>query len=114
MIPKRDQLPGILTSVPGFSATNVAYYAFPVSQAPGLPFITYFYGTETALKADGINYYTTTHIFVELYTKTKDIATELAIEQAFTSNGIDFTKESQYLADEQDYITVYEMDLPND
>lgn len=114
MTPTRDQLAGILTGIPGFSADNVTYYAFPEAKAPGLPFLVYFYGAETPLNADGVNFWTVTHIYVEFYSKLRDMATELAIEQAFTTNGIAFTKDSQYLDDEQDYVTVYEFDLPNE
>lgn len=114
MTPTRDQLAGILTSVPGFSSDNVTYYAFPVSNAPGLPFMVYFYGDETPLNADGINYWTATHIYVEFYSKLRDLTRERNIEQAFKANGIAFTKSSQFLDDEQDYITVYEFDLPNE
>ena len=113
MKPTRDQIPDIIKTVPAFTDANVAYFAFNVENAPGLPFITYVYGQETALKADGINYYTTTHIFVELYTRIKDIALEQALEAAFTAAGIDFTKQSEFLADDQDWCTVYEMDLQN-
>lgn len=114
MTPTRDQLPGILTGIPGFSSDNVTYYAFPVSKAPGLPFMVYFYSEERAVYADGVNFWTATHIYVEFYSKLRDTATERRIEQALTTNGIAFTKDSQYLDDEQDYVTVYEFDLPNE
>lgn len=114
MTPTRDQLAGILTGIPGFSSDNVTYYAFPVSKAPGLPFIVYFYGAENSLYADGINFWTVTHIYVEHYSKLRDTAGEWRIEQALTTNGIPFTKDSQYIDDEQDYVTVYEFDLPNE
>lgn len=113
MKPTREQLPGILTSVPGFTAENVAYYAFSLDNAPGLPFIVYSFGEETSLYADGLNGYTTTRVVVELYTKRKDIATEQLIEAAFAANEIAYTKDGQYLEDEDDHVTVYEFDLQN-
>lgn len=96
----------LLKSVNGF-ANKVAYYEWPINEAPALPFVCYFSPSETAFAADNTNYYSTPRFAVELYSKTRDLTTEALFEAKFKENKIYFTKEAEYLTDERCWVTVF-------
>ena len=89
----------------------VAYYAFPVDEAPSLPFLVYFETATDNFAADGIAYYEIKKMAVELYTQRRNTELEQTIEQTFTTNGIFWNKELVYLNDERCFEIIYEMEL---
>lgn len=116
----RTDLPQVLQTVQGFSATNVVYNAFGIDKAfedpekaPPLPFVVYYFSEEEPFNADGINYYTATHCIVELYTKYRNLEIEQRFENVFTSYRIPFNKTGDYLNDDQDYMIAFDFYLPN-
>ena len=63
----------------------VAERSFPEVDAPELPFICYLTEGSNNFCADGVVYFSTKKISVELYTKRKDESIEEKVEQALSS-----------------------------
>lgn len=103
-----EQVWAMLKSVTGF-ANKVAYYQWPIGEAPDLPYVCFFEKKAYTFPADNVTYYSRPRISVELYTKNRDPATEALFEQAFTVAGIYYTKETEYLDDERCQITVFQL-----
>ena len=103
-----EQVWAMLKSVPGFE-NKVAYYQWPINEAPALPFVCFFERPAYTFPADDVVYYTRPHYSVELYTKNRDPQIEALFEAAFTAAGIYFTKETEYLDDENCQITVFQI-----
>lgn len=89
----------------------VAYYAFPESEAPTLPFICYLVPFTNNFSADGKVYKNINHIQVELYTKIKSPEIEEKVEQALSS--FYWEKTETYLEDEQCFEVIYELEVEN-
>ena len=100
------QMKTLRESVNGFGE-KVAYYEWPIGEAPALPFVCFFSASETAFAADNINFYSVPRFAVELYTKTRDLTTEALFEAAFRNNDLYFTKGTEYLDDERCWVTVF-------
>lgn len=98
----------LLKSVDGF-ADKVVYYEWPIDEAPPLPFVCYFSAGDRTFAADNTSYYTQPRIAVELYTWTRDQAAEALFEAAFRAASLYFTKETEYLDDEQCQVTVFSL-----
>ena len=103
-----NEVKTILEGVAGF-ANKVAYYQWPIGEAPDLPYVCFFEQQAYTFPADNVAYYSRPRISVELYTKNRDQATEALFEQAFTVAGIYYTKETEYLDDERCQITVFQL-----
>ena len=106
----RAELKTALESITGFSKA-VAYNAFPVGEAPALPFITFLQTGAETFAADGIVYNQNPNVAIELYTNAKDTTTESLVETALTTAKLYFTKDEQYLDDERCYMVVYQVTL---
>lgn len=102
------ELKTILEGVQGF-ATKVAYYQWPINEAPALPFVCFFEREAYTFPADNVVYYQRPRFSVELYTKNRDPETEALFETAFTAAGIYYTKETEYLDDERCQMTVFSL-----
>lgn len=100
----------MLTSISGFS-NKVAYEAFPNDIAPELPYIAWTEEGTSNFGADGLVYHEIHNIVVELYSKTRDLTTEAAIENAFANNGIYWDKDIDFVADENTYVTTYNISI---
>lgn len=98
----------MLKSVTGF-ANKVAYYQWPINEAPALPFVCFFEQEAYNFPADNTAYYIRPRYSVELYTKNRDPSTEALFETAFRNAGIYFTKETEYLDDENCQVTVFQL-----
>lgn len=104
------ELKTILESISGFSG-KVAYWAWPESEAPGLPFICYFSPNAKTFSADNKVYYQSKTFRIELYTLMKDEATEASVESVLTQNEIFFNKSTDYIESEKCFITIYEIEV---
>lgn len=104
------QLGNLLASITGY-ADKVAYYSFPISQAPALPYIIYYTPSENGFSADGVRYYARKVFNVELYTESKSETEEGKIETLLTTNGIYFTKVQSYIDDEKMWLTTYTIEV---
>lgn len=103
-----NEVKTILEGVAGF-ANKVAYYQWPIGEAPDLPYVCFFEQQAYTFPADNVAYYSRPRISVELYTKNRDLSTEALFEQAFTVAGIYYTKETEFLEDERCQITVFQL-----
>ena len=103
-----NEVKTILEGVAGF-ANKVAYYQWPIGEAPDLPYVCFFEQQAYTFPADNVAYYSRPRISVELYTKNRDLATEALFEPAFTLAGIYYTKETEFLEDERCQITVFQL-----
>ena len=100
----------ILKSITGFEK-KVAYRAFPKGHAPALPYICYMATQTSNFKADNKVYTVIQGIDVELYTKTKDPATEALVEAALDNANIVWEKYEDYIEDENVFMITYEMEV---
>lgn len=101
-----DNLYTMLSGISGFSG-KVAYHAFPVGEAPAMPFICYLETGGDSFAADGKTYFCGRKIAIELYCEKRETATEALIEAALTSSGIYFDRTVVYLNDEKCFETIY-------
>lgn len=99
-----------LTSITGFSK-KVTYRAWPVGKAPALPFIVYLVDGSDNFGADDIVYKAINRVSIELYSKTKDTASESAIETLLGNLSIYWEKDEVYLDDEQCYEIIYNIEV---
>ena len=84
----------------------VAYRAFPVGNAPPLPFVCYLFSSTNNFNAV---YQVINRISIELYTESKDLEAENAVEAAL--KGLCWEKSEEYLDDEQCYEIIYEIEV---
>lgn len=93
----------------------VVYRAWPTDPArnlpPPLPWICYMETPKRPFVADGVAYYSSLSISVELYTKNKDPQSERAVEQALTTAGVCYVKDETYLDSESCYEITYEIEV---
>ena len=97
----------LLAVLPG----KVVYNAWPVGEAPALPFICYYSTGSDNFAADNVVYGSQRPVRIELYTRSKDLATEAALEGKLTREGIYWTRDESYIDDEKVYLTVYEVQI---
>ena len=100
----------VLNSIEAFS-DKVTYRAFPVGDAPELPFICYLATDTTNLAADCKVYQVVQDVDIELYTETKDLTSEKALESALNNASIPWDKSEDYLEDQQCYMITYSITL---
>jgi len=96
----------MLESIDGFE-DKVAYRAFPVKQAPALPFICYLDTSTDNFVADNKVYAVIQEIDIELYSKRKDLVSEGLIESKLAENNIVWNKYDEYIEDEKVYEVIY-------
>ena len=89
----------------------VTYRAWPVDEAPALPWIAYIETGSDNFAADGIAYGLIKTVDVELYTKSKDPATEAIVEKALTDAGIFWNKTETYIEGEEVLEILYEIEV---
>ena len=87
------------------------YYSFPVGNVPAPPYFVFFYSDSDNFGADNKVYQCINTVNIELYSKLPDFEAEKQIEDVLESNGIYWNKSHVYLASEELYETVYEMEI---
>lgn len=75
------------------------------------PYICFYYPAENDVHADNANYVNRRQLFVELYTKGKDIDTEAAVEAVLKQYGLTWYKQTDFLNDEKLFQTTYELEV---
>ena len=98
----------LLERTEGFQG-KVAYRAFPIGQAPALPFICFYSPGNNNFSADDLVFFSCKRIIIELYTEEKDETTEAALEA--TISDLYWTKDEEYIDDEKMYMITYEMEV---
>lgn len=97
-------------------ASMVASFNLPwryshFSQTPAPPYVVYYFPAENDVMADNSNFVNKRQLFIELFTNTKDTASEGTIESTLKSKGLSWYKQTDFLNDEQLYQTTYEMEV---
>jgi hypothetical protein len=105
-----EKLRNILESIQRFT-NKVAYRAFPVGEAPQLPFICYQETGTDNFYADGVVLKYSSIVDIELYSKNRDTVSERLIEEKLEENGIAWTKDIEYLDDEKCYEVIYTVEV---
>lgn len=104
------ELYNALKSITGFSK-KVVYRAWPVGEAPSLPFIVFLVEGSDNFGADNIVYKAINRVNVEFYSKNKDTVSEGLIEALFENLSIYWEKDETYLDDEQCYEIIYSIEV---
>ena len=81
------------------------------TQTPNPPYVVYYYPSENDVHADNINFVNKRQLFIELFTKSKNITAESAIETKLKEAGLSWYKQTDFLNDEKLYQTTYEMEV---
>ena len=81
------------------------------SQIPNSPYIVYYFPSENDIHADNVNFVNCRQLFIELFTKPKDIASEAIIEGKLKEAGLSWYKQTDFLNDEKLYQTTYELEV---
>lgn len=87
-----------------------AYYQFPDDTQQAPPFICFLYDYDD-IYADDSNYVKRVVLTVELYTDTKNIPLESAVEAVFDENELPWSKASTYIDSERMWQTSYTMEV---
>ena len=87
----------------------VAYRAFPVGNAPPLPFVCYLFSSTNNFNADDVRFTRLSTASPLLYTESKDPEAENAVETALKD--LCWEKSEEYLDDEQCYEIIYEIEV---
>lgn len=90
---------------------KVVYNAWPVGEAPELPYVC-FYGTGADnFAADNVVWNSNRDVRIELYSRMKDLDTEEDLEEALTDAGLFWTRDESYISDESVYLTIFEVTI---
>lgn len=100
----------MLKSIDGFE-NKVAYRCFPVGAAPSLPFICYLETSSNNVFADNKVHKVVKGIDIELYTETKDSATEKKVEEVLYNHCIPWNKNEEFIDTEQCYQITYSIEV---
>lgn len=100
----------ILNSIEAFKG-KVAYRAFPVGEAPKLPFICLMFTQTNNFKADNKVYHVLRNMDIELYSLKKDEVSEGLIEEALNKKNIVWEKYEDWIDDEEVYQITYEIEV---
>lgn len=95
----------------GVLPDKVVYRAWPVGEAPPLPFICYLADGSDNFAADNTVYLKGTTVRIELYTAAKDLTTESAIESALAAAALVWSRDDTYIDTERCYLTIYEVTI---
>ena len=85
----------------------VAYHHFPSPPTP--PYVVYLFSYSSNFGADNKVYDAEKNFQVELYTKTKDLASEKLIEDALNGADVYWEKTETYIESEGLYQVLYEI-----
>lgn len=105
-----SELKTALCAIDGFS-NKVVYRAWAVGEAPALPFICYRLNESNNFGADNKVYKTINSVFIELYSKYKDLASEALIEAKLDSLDIYWEKEEAYIEEEDCNLMTYSIEV---
>ena len=87
----------------------VAFWQFPKEAPHDPPFICYITPGSNPFGADGVVYYSSDNIQVELYTLKRDKGAQKKVEAVLAS--FFYLKDEGYLEDEKMYMTKYTLSL---
>lgn len=88
-----------------------AYDHFAEGEAPDPPFICYLLPGSNNFSADGVVYFKVNEIRIELYTDTKDLSVEQAVEAVLDRHGFFYEKSETWIESERLYEVLYSFEL---
>lgn len=95
----------------GQTGLRNTYYSWPEKEAPALPYLVWYLPSSDNFAADDKVFKRVDTLNIELYTKTKDFAKELAVEAVLDAWNMVWDKVETYLDDEHMYEVLYEMEI---
>ena len=81
------------------------------SETPITPYVVYYYPSENDVYADDSNFVNKRHLFIELFTQSKDFDKEATIETKLKQAGLSWYKQTDFLNDEKLFQTTYECEV---
>lgn len=90
---------------------KVAYSAFPEKEAPEMPFLCIVETSTDNFGADNKVFHKRHNVDIELYTKIKDLNTELLLENTLDAVPIFYNASDTYLDDEKCFERIYEIEV---
>ena len=90
---------------------KVAYNAFPVGEAPAMPFICIVCTDTDNFGADNAVYFKRQRVDIELYTENKDISSATALENVLDGAKIFYDATDEYIVDERCFERRYEIEV---
>lgn len=87
----------------------VAYDHFPADEPQNMPFVCFLEENSNNFFADGTVYHQAARVRTELYTAFRDPVAEHRLEA--TLDGVCWNRSTEYLDDEQCYLTTYEFEV---
>lgn len=81
------------------------------SETPQPPYLVFYYPAENDPHADNSNYINKRQLFIELFTNTKDHASEASVESVLRQHGLSWYKQTDFLNDEKLFQTTYECEV---
>ena len=88
-----------------------AYDHFAEGESPDPPFLVTLYPSADNFAADGIVYFSSNVLHLELYTDKKDVDVEAKVEAALTGQGLYYDKSEVWIESERLYEVLYEMEV---
>ena len=85
-----------------------AYDHFAEGEAPEPPIVCYLLPGSGHFSADGRVYFKINEVRIELYTDRKDLAAELALENALDLHGVFYEKSETWIDSEKLYEVLYQ------
>lgn len=95
----------------GQTGLQATYYSWPEKEAPALPYLVWYLPSSANFAADDKVYKRIETLNIELYTKTKDFATEAAVEAVLAANNMVWDRVETYLDTEKMYEVLYQMEI---
>lgn len=89
----------------------VAHYQFNVGKAPSLPFAVYYRAGRSDEAADDINFYKVSDMIIELYSETKDPASEELVESFLDALEIPYAVDDGWIDSEKMFMTIYRFQI---
>ena len=87
-----------------------AYHHFSEGESPRPPFLIFLSPGENTFSANNIVYHSFKKLDIELYTDEKSLETEECVEDVLLRHNIFYTKTETWIASEEMYEVLYEMD----
>lgn len=95
----------------GQTELSTTYYSYPIGEVPALPYLVWYLPNSDNFAADDKVFQRIEALNIELYTKTKDFATEAIVESILEAWDMVWDKTESYLDDEHMYEVLYEMQI---
>lgn len=102
-----DELLTILSEI----AIPFAYDHFAEGESPDPPFICYLLPGSDNFSADGKVYFKISEVHIELYTDTKNLSCEVAVEEVLDAHDIFYDRTEVWIDSEKLYEVMYTFEM---